>query len=135
MQQFYTHVQDWCLVILKRWDWIWLLEILWNWGGQQFLKFSFGLRMTSILFSNSDFSSMGYSKKGIYEAWYEKICEYCESSFFCWDSSIVCASFILFSNSNFFSIGGLEKEYRKQNWGMNILRIMDKVVENLTGGG
>ena len=44
----------------------------------------------------------------------------------------------LFSSSNFSSIGGLEKEYRKRNQGMNIVRFMDKVdtvgkeVKNLT---
>ena len=26
----------------------------------------------------------------------------------------------------------LEKEYRKQNWGMNIVKAVDNVVENLT---
>ena len=27
-----------------------------------------------------------------------------------------------------------EKEYRKQNWGMKIVKIVDKVVKNLTWG-
>ena len=43
----------------------------------------------------------------------------------------------VFSNSDFSSIGGSEKEYRKQNWEMNIVKIVkivDKVVENLTRG-
>ena len=47
---------------------------------------------------------------------------------------------ILFSNSDFFQCVGLEKEYRKQNWRMNIVKILDKVdkedklVENWTRG-
>ena len=42
---------------------------------------------------------------------------------------------ILFSNSDFFQWVVQEKEYRKQNWGMEIVKIMkivDKVVKNWT---
>ena len=34
---------------------------------------------------------------------------------------------ILFSSSDFSSMVGLEKEYRKQNQGMSIVKIVDKV--------
>ena len=50
-------------------------------------------------------------------------------------------AFIFFSSSNFSSMVGLKKEDKKQNRGMNIVKIVDKVdkedklVENWTGGG
>ena len=68
--------------------------------------------MTSILFSNSDFSSIDYSGKEVYEAWCWEIFEDCKSSMFgnrCWDSSMTSMASIFFSNSYFSSIGGFEK--------------------------
>ena len=50
---------------------------------------------------------------------------------------MACTASILFSNSDFSLIGGSRKGYRKKNWKMNIVdivKIMDKVVENLTRG-
>ena len=50
---------------------------------------------------------------------------------------MVCTTSILFSNSDFFQSVVLEKEYRKKNWEMNIVKIVkivDKVVENLALG-
>jgi len=47
---------------------------------------------------------------------------------------MLCTASIFFSNLDFFSIDGLKKEYRKQNWGMNIMEIMDKKVGNLIRG-
>ena len=41
---------------------------------------------------------------------------------------------ILFSKSDFSSEGGSGKEYSKQNWEINITKIVDKLVENLTRG-
>ena len=41
---------------------------------------------------------------------------------------------ILFSKLNFSSVSGQEKEDMKQNRGMNIVKIMGKMVENLTQG-
>ena len=38
-----------------------------------------------------------------------KYCGIGELSFFCWDSSMACTTSILFSNSNFSSMGGLGK--------------------------
>ena len=35
---------------------------------------------------------------------------------------------------DFSSVGGIEKEDMKQNRGMNIVKIVDKMVENLTRG-
>ena len=50
---------------------------------------------------------------------------------------MACTASILFSSTKFLQLVVLEKEYRKQNWRMNIVKIvkiMDKVVENLTWG-
>jgi len=63
--------------------------------------------MASILFFNSDFSSMGCCRKGIYEAWCEKVCVL---SLFCWDSSMVRTTFILFSYSDFSLMSYSRKE-------------------------
>ena len=41
---------------------------------------------------------------------------------------------ILISKLDFSSVGGTGKEYMNQNRGMNIVKIVDKVVENLTQG-
>jgi len=53
----------------------------------------------------------------------------CESSLLCWDSSM--ASILIF-RMNFFTIGCSEKKYVKKNRGINIIKIVEKVAENLT---
>ena len=48
---------------------------------------------------------------------------------------MTCTTSILFLTRIFLQLVVLEKEYRKQNWEMDIVKIVDKVVENLTQGG
>ena len=43
-------------------------------------------------------------------------------------------AFIFLSKLDFSSVGGQKKEDMKQNQGMNIVKIVDKMVENLTWG-
>ena len=93
----------------ERWNWVWLLKILWNWGGQLFWNCCSASCMASIFFFNTDFSLMGYCRKVVYEAWCWKDCE---SSLFCWDSSMTS---ILIFMMDFFTVDVLEKKYVKKN--------------------
>ena len=50
---------------------------------------------------------------------------------------MACTAYILFSNSYFSSMGGPGKGVWKQNWGMDIVKIVkivDNMVKNLTRG-
>ena len=93
------------LIILKRWDRVWILKILWNWEIQHLLKLSLSLLHGFYTLSNSDFSTMGYCRKRVYEVWCGKDCEDCESSLFCWDSSMTCTASYSFLIQIFSSIG------------------------------
>ena len=54
------------------------------------------------------------------------------SEIFVWPPAWLLSSFL---TQIFLLLVVVEKEYRKQNQGMNIMKIVDKVVENLTRGG
>ena len=51
------------------------------------------------------------------------------------DEHGIFTSSILFPNEIFLRVVEQEQEYMNQNWGMNFVKIMEKAVENLTGGG
>jgi len=85
----------------------------------------------SIVFSQNDFP-LSRSGKELRELW--KICGHDEATIF---SNYFWASITsskLLSNNDFSSIGGSEKEYMNQNRGVNIVKIMNKMVENWTQG-
>ena len=85
----------------------------------------------SIVFSHNDFP-LSFSGKELHE--FLKFCGHDEAIRFsnCFWASITSSN--LLSNDDFSSIGGHEKEYMNKNWGMNIVKIVDKMVENLTRG-
>ena len=87
--------------------------------------------MNSLVFSHNDFSLIG-SGKELYEFW--KCCGHDEAILFsnCFWASI--ASFKVLCNDDFSSIGGSGKGGYEEESGMNILKIVDNVVDNLTQG-
>ena len=85
----------------------------------------------SIVFSYNDFP-FSCSGKELHEFW--KFCGHDEAILFsnCFWASI--ASSKVLCNDDFSSIVAQEKEDMKQNWGMNIVKIVNKMDENLTRG-
>ena len=67
----------------------------------------------------------------VHKVWCGKDCELSKFWICCWDSSM---SSILFFKSNFSSVGGTEKGVYESKSRMNIVKIVDKMVENLTRG-